>query len=320
MAELELRKYSSDELLQDEMLLTFLRNEASIFQQPEFLIAIGTDLVTHAVLEGDQFAGALSVVKVKKAGITGFHRPPYAHLYGPVICREFKSRGGEIIALLMRDLENTPLTEFKLRLENQDLIPYLQSGASVLAAQGHLIEPGSGYSEAAIHNSKRRYLKKLLKAQESGDVKVESGPDINDRLLWLQKQTAEQNKFRSYLGALKSIMDSLNDDQYYTILVSGKDGEPLAGAFCPFDRQYAYHLVNASIRHDDNLYNRANILSTYLCVEKALSMGLGFDFEGSNVPGVASFYRMMGGHPIILYRLQVSNSIGGRLFLAARQF
>lgn len=320
MAELSLKKYSLEYLLRDEVLLGFIREEASIFQQPEFLAAAGTDLVTHVVLEGDHIAGALSAVKVKKAGITGYHRPPYAHLYGPVISSEHRAKGGQITELLLSKLENTALTEFKLRLEDQDLIPYLQSGASVLAAQGHILDAGSDYSETSIHNSKRRYLKKLLKAVESGELRVESGPSTHDRLMWLQGKTADQNGFRSYSGVLERIMTALKEDQYYSFLISSKNEEPLAGAFCPYDRRFAYHLVNASLRHDDSLYNRANILSTYLSVEKAISMGLGFDFEGSNVPGVASFYRMMGGQPRILYRLQFYNNLKGRMFLAARQF
>ena len=320
MANLELIKYSSEQLLKDEVLLAFIREEASIFQQPEFLTSVGTDLVTHVVQEGTHIAGALSVVKVKKAGITGYHRPPYVHLYGPVIGSKYKTKGGQITELLLSNLENTALTEFKLRLEDQDLIPFLQSGASVLAAQGHLLNAGSNYSESVIHNSKRRYLKKLLKAVESEELVVESGASTHDKLIWLQEQTAEQNGFRSYSDTLAGIMSAINEDQYYSFLISSKDGQPLAGAFCPYDRHHAYHLVNASVRHEDGLYNRANILSTYLSVEKAISMGLGFDFEGSNVPGVASFYRMMGGQPRILYRLQFHHNLKGRMFLAARQF
>lgn len=320
MAELALKKYSLEDLLKDEVLLGFIRGEASIFQQPEFLNAVGTDLVTHVVQEGEHITGALSVVKVKKAGITGYHRPPYAHLYGPVIGSAYKTKGGQITELLLSNLENTALTEFKLRLEDQDLIPYLQSGASVLAAQGHLLSSGSNYSESAIHNSKRRYLKKLLKAVDNGELMVEAGKSTHDRLIWLQGQTAEQNGFRSYADVLARIMSSLQEDQYYSFLITSKNGDPLAGAFCPYDQRYAYHLVNASMRHEDGLYNRANILSTYLSVEKAISMGLGFDFEGSNVPGVASFYRMMGGQPRILYRLQFHHNLKGRMFLAARQF
>lgn len=320
MGDKQVKRYTSDQLFQDKVLLAFIREEASIFQQPEFLTAAGTDLVIHVVLEDDHILGALSVVKVKKAGIIGYHRPPYVHLYGPVINSAYLTKAGGITELLLTELENRSVIEFKLRLQDHDLIPYLQSGATILATQGHMLEAGSKYSETTIHSSKRRYLKKLYKAVEGDDLRVETGPSTHDRLLWLQGQTADQNGFRSYSNVLERIMASLKEDQSYAFLISGKNEEPLAGSFCPYDRRFAYHLVNASTRHQNSLYNRANILSTYLSVEKAISMGLGFDFEGSNVPGVASFYRMMGGRPRILYRLQFSNNLTGRIFLAARKF
>ncbi|MCB0738604.1 MAG: hypothetical protein KDC92_13900 [Bacteroidetes bacterium] len=318
---LECFRVLHDEIGASPELNDFIKQYGTVFQQKQFLSAVGEKLeyIVCSTTE-KKIVGILPLVVVSKMGLIAYHRPPYCHIYGPVVDESAGFDVGDAITQLLLNVNKFSLIEFMLPLSGKEILPYKQVGASVLTSQTYIVQKDSNYNINSVHSSKKRYLKKLLTELDNGTLTLKEGSDCNETILWLQNKVAERNKFRPYTKILSKIMESHDDTNSYSLLISDLHGNPLAGAFCPFDQTFAYHLVNASNRHANILFDKANILTTYLAVRKAIQKNLSFDFEGSNIPGVANFYKMMGGKPNLLYRIQIPKTLLGRAYFAIRHF
>ncbi len=285
-----------------------ISSQVRVFQTTRWLSIVGSSLKTITCTdESGTMKGYLPLVKSSKFKIKGYHVPPYTPYSGPVFLEKDIYKKAEIAEALIRPLFAEKHLDFVVRIEDGDLIPFSRLGFSINARQTHVVNRSVTYDINQIHSSKRRYLKKLLENLNSGNFTVRKGVDAVPDLLILNQKTEERAGFKGNSAILSQLVHEFASTETVLVIYS-KEGQPLAGAFCPRDDAYAYHLINASDRSTDNLLDKANLLSTYLMVQSAISSGLSFDFEGSNIPGIANFYRMMGGTPTINFRLQKSRS------------
>lgn len=296
---------------------SFLREEGNVFQSPEYLYLLNKES-KYAIFRDEEgnLKATFPLSLSRKARIKGNFIPPYGHLYGPLL--KDKNDLEAVISAIPKKWLGA-LNSIKLVLDDHDLLPLLKSKGIITPTQCHRVESTTSDLPATINSSKKRYLKKLLKLQESGEILLKEGKDCIDDLVHLQQQTAEKNNFNSSIELLERLIRHCPNDMSYSFVLYYKN-EPIAGAWCPFDNRYAYHLVNASKDHSDSLINKANILCTYLSIQKALDLNLGFDFEGSNLPGVANFYRQMGGKPVIYYRVDWPQNWMGKMYTLLRIF
>ncbi len=315
-----LKKFSGESRELNPEIRAFLKQNGRVFQQPDFLKAVSNRVDFFSVEQDGEILSVWPIAVIKKFKIKAGFIPQHAHVYGPV----WSSKGCDLKAEVMWEfkkvLSEYPLVELKLPLTDADILPFLQLNAKVLATQTHIVESGSNFGIESIHHSKKRYLKKLIQLLEKGQLVVKEGADCHNDLLKLQGETAKKSGFATDLVKLKDIMKALGGHSAFALVVYDSNGMPLSGAYCPFDSSFAYHVVNASVNHEDTLLNRSNILSTYLAIEKAMKMGLGFDFEGSNILGVASYYRLMGGKPTLFYRIELTEKLLGRLVFSLKHF
>lgn len=280
-----------------------------VFQQATWLSIVGSDLKAYVCYdETNAISGYLPLTTSTKMKLSGFHVPPYTPYFGPLLLEEDIYKRAAVVEALLKPALRSGHLDFVRRFEQNDIIPFLRLGFAVEARQTHLVDKTTDYSLQQVHSSKRRYLKKLLDSYKSGKFVSRWGKDAVGDLLKLNQKTEERAGFRGKTVLLERLLEAFGDDTTVMVLYN-ENGKALAGAFCPRDAKYAYHIINASDRSDDSLEDKANLLSTYLMVESAIASGISFDFEGSNIPGVANFYRMMGGEPTINYRLQKSRSL-----------
>lgn len=287
----------------------FIENNGSIFHSKSFLQLVGSSFHCMEVTDkNNHLLGVLPHIKTQKRGIIAYHIPPYTYQFGPIVHPDFKHRYQEIVGALLDALPPSGHYDFILFLDEQDVLPFIERGFSVSAQQTHILPLEHTINLELIHNSKRRYLKKMLNAIDNGDLVVKEGEECLKDIYNLQLYTAEKNRFNPHKKELHNLIFRLPDDSYYAHVVYDSQGNSIAGAFCPFDGKNAYHLINASKPHNNNLFNKANILSTYLAIQAAQERKLNFDFEGSSFSGIAQFYRMMGGQPRVIFRAQKSTS------------
>jgi len=279
-----------------------------IFQTYDWLSVSGN--AVSAVIcydEKKRILAYLPLVESTKFKVKGFHIPPYTPYFGPVILEADVFHKGQIVESILKPIKNSKHLDFVIPSGDEDIVSYSRLGFSIEASQTHIIEKEGAYSLSSIHGSKRRYLKKLLDMADSGRINIKYGRNCIEDLLYLNNETEKRAGFKGNKEVLKELVNRFGSDENILVIYSEK-GNPLSGAFFPGDTQFAYHLINASLRDEDNILDKANLLSTYKAVSQTLSRGKSFDFEGSNIPGVAAFYRMMGGKPVINLRMQKSGS------------
>ena len=292
----------------------FVAQHGRVFQHPLFLEAAAPSVSWITVEDEDKLIAVLALPLSAKARIRGYHVPPYAHYCGPVTSCESVDTVNEVFQKAIEAIPGYRLLEFKLPLKHQDISFYSRFKARIIPSQTHLIKVSDDYDLKSIHSSKRRYLKKLLNAMEDGELKLAMGEEASLKIPELQAQVAREKGFRYYPEQLQKIINNLGNEHAFSMILSNRQGEVLSGAYCPFDRNSAYHSVNATVRSQEGLAKYANILTAYLSVKEAHQRGLDFDFEGSNVPGVAKFYQMMGGKPAIFYRIRMAGDPIGKLW------
>lgn len=298
----------------------FAYDYGSVFQYPTFLSEVGDSYCCLVAKDAEKVLGVIPLVKTIKNKLTAYHIPPYTHLFSPIIHAEYQDKYHQVVDALLKALPKAGHYDFKMYLNENDATPWLANGFSVTTGQTFIVPGETVYDSSSIHSSKRRYLKKLLKLLDADKISIVVGQNCFEDLLYLQNITGERSRFKTHKKTIKNIVYSLPEKSKYAFVIYDYDGEPLSGAFCPFDQFSSYHLINASKRHDDKLLDKSNILSTYLAVRNANEKGLTFDFEGSSIPGVANFYRMMGGQAKLIYRAQKSSSLYYQILRAGQTY
>jgi len=296
--------------IKDEEVEKFIWDNGTVFHQYKFLNSVGDNYVCHVVKRNtsDDIIGVLPLVKINKFGLKSYHIPSYTYQFGPIVCnKEGSKEREEVLDLLLNEIKDNKQIDFNLFIGDANLIPYKNANYTIEANQSHLLNCEKEYGIELLGKGKKRDLKKLLKLEEDNEIQiVENSNLITDHLFYLLKETATRAKFNPHIDILKKIIDS--GINFYTNTVFDSDGKPLAATFCPFDKTTAYHLISASVRSETNILSSANSLSLFLAITYANKNKLHFDFEGSNMKGVANFYRSMGGKPVIVYRFQKTKS------------
>lgn len=134
----------------------------------------------------------------------------------------------------------------------------------------------------------------IRKAERQGVEVAEGGLD---EFLSVQAKTAAHKGFGHEGGpALERIEAAAAPRGARTILVArSSDGRVHAGAYLVHDDRFTYYLAGGN---DPALRTSgAGSLVVWEGIRAAAARGLGFDFEGSMIPGVERFFRAFGGEP-----------------------
>ncbi len=294
----------------DNKIELFISEKGTLFQQYSFLNAVGEDYICYVVIEeiSKKIVGVLPLVKTSKFGLKSYHIPPFTYQFGPVFSNLKIKEKNIIIGMLLNEIRKNNQIDFKIHIDDNNVLPYKIANYSIEANQAHIFYHTEKYDVNNLDKDKRRDLRKLQLLAEKEEIKIiENSSLAIDHILDLWNKTSKRSKFNPHVDLLKKIIDSRTN--YYTNIILDKNNNPLAGTFCPYDKKTMYHLVGASIRVEDKLLSRANIYSLYSAVKNANSSGLNFNFEGSNIEGISSFYRSMGAESIIVNRIQNTKSI-----------
>ena len=287
---------------------TFIFNNGTVFHQYSFLCSVGQKYKCLIVKNSrNEILGVLPTVESYKYKVKSLNLPPFTYYYGPVFSSNIIFDRLELITLLMDEVSSYSIIDFKFNLQNEDIYIYKSKGYIIEANPTYLFSSENNYSIDELSRDKRRDLKKLLKLVENKKLYIIEGKgDIIDEVIGLWKKTSERANFNPNQELLNNIVNS--GINYYSNIVYDEKGTALAGTICPYDKKSMYHLIGASIKNNNKLLSRANILSLFSAVKKSNSMTLNFDFEGSNILGVARFYRSMGGKPDVMYSIHKTNS------------
>ena len=304
----DLKKYNTKTYKSKEVKIeSFLQEHGSVFHSYDYLNAVGEDYICIVIEDNENVLAALPLVKSTKNRVRAYHIPPHTHIFGPVVNSNYLDKTFDLIKTLLQSLPKAAHYDFKM-YNSGDVLPYLEYGLSVTSVQSHIYKSNFEYSVQRISKNKKQDINKLKKLIDSNQITIiENDKSQNKYLLNLYIETSKRAGFSPKLDKLISLMDS--DINFYSNVIKDVNGNAIAGTFCPKDQNNLYHILSLGLRLEDKLLSRANYLSLFYAVSFANQNNLNFDFEGSSLPGVAQFYRMMGGEPMTMIRVQKSPSI-----------
>ncbi len=296
--------------------------EGTIFHTTHWLNIIGPGIEVIGVFSGEELKAGLAAIRSVRNRVSGLHIPAYTQYFSPLykyhITKRSLTEEHECIRLILEKTGKEKHIDFKLPRGHQSILPYHWKGFESAVRITHVIEGSLETYLSNLHKNKARELKKLetLIAEQALSV----SEDISEEeLRFLFKQTSERKGFDAQDAiAIRLVMDA---GKSFTkkIVIRSKEHGLLAFGFFPFDSKAVYNLINVSVRVTDPVLKTVNLLLLYRAIEFALTNKRIFDFEGSMLPGVEAFCRLMGGVQSPTYRVQKSNSLAYSLLRAANQ-
>jgi hypothetical protein len=150
----------------------------------------------------------------------------------------------------------------------------------------------------AFSKNKKRQLQKAL------SLHCETGMHVEDfyrfHVRCLQEQGKQISYSREFLLVLERKARRLGQCQILSIC--NADNEVMAAVFLVWDRRSMYYLIPCySARYKDS---GAGALLVLESIKLARQKGVGFDFEGSMIRGVANHYRQFGSTHTVYYSVE----------------
>jgi lipid II:glycine glycyltransferase (peptidoglycan interpeptide bridge formation enzyme) len=133
----------------------------------------------------------------------------------------------------------------------------------------------------------------LIKKANKDGLTVEQNFD-NSLVEDIVLKTMERNNVSVDRQILKNILFSFSNDKNSFSFVSKRDGEPLAVTFCIYNKHQCYYILGGY--NSDKSHSGAGPLAVWNSVLHAKELGINiFDFEGSMLMPVESYFRSFGG-------------------------
>jgi hypothetical protein len=304
----------------EQDLLVFKSKTKTVFHSSSWLYIFSNELVyfIHTSEEGNilaYFIGALSY----KYGVKGMHIPAFTHCYCPVFDDSLRdSEKQELYSSLCAMLDEYNVVDFKFQRGQFDPLPFHCAGYQNQVLVTYLLEGSYETFWSTLNKNRVREIKKIKALVENGTLKVDTTISKND-FLKLYAETAQRGNFEYKKQDMISLYNHLSSISHKLMVIYAADNKALAFGYFPYDDTAVYNVINASVRFEDPILKTANLYIINEMIRYALETGRAFDFEGSLIPGVASFYRMLGGKQVILYRSTKSRSITHSLLRALHQ-
>jgi hypothetical protein len=285
----------------------------TVFHTTGWLRALGDRARVLVDEEAGEIRGGIALASTKRYGVAGYHILPYTPYGGPLFgsgSTGYACEGSGYNAFI-RDIlaavGNAGHVDFVLPSTDPDLLPYKWAGFDVGIAITYQIAGGGEPLLRRIASGTRGQVKKLLRLLASGEITAR-WDDGRDAILELQAGLARRKSFDHHGRGLARLLEKTEPGTFRSLLLTGERFGDLAGCICAVDEKRYYNLIAATRGDLAGDYRQIGALMYYLMIGDALESNRTFDFEGSSIPGVARFYRQMGGEQVPTYRLQKTRS------------
>lgn len=152
----------------------------------------------------------------------------------------------------------------------------------------HDLSEAIGEIEANFSTNVRNSIKKAT----ADGVRLEQCSDYST-VKQLVRTTFSRRQKELKEGLVEAILENVATPQNSFAFVAHWENKPVATAFCIYDQATCYYLLGG---YDHTSRHRgAGVLCLYNCIQHAKNLGLQvFDFEGSMMPEVESYFRSFG--------------------------
>ncbi len=266
----------------------------------------------YAGIVREHVYGGVAILKTKKHGVWGYHRPLYTQYFSPLfgnpeIEKYSLTKEHQFIEDLLSTIPRAGHYEFKFNYGHHTFLSYHWHGFSSEVTINHILRLSDQDPITNFSSNKRRELKKLIELKTGGRIEIVSDPDYDE--IWnLVTETASRKNFRPDREIFSRVFNQDNKSIFGIGLKIPPHGY-IAAAVVAFDNKAMYNLINASTRRDIPEIRTASLLAIYGLLLESQRRGLEFDCEGSMLRGVEFFYREVSGEQVGVYEVKKSPSI-----------
>jgi len=253
-----------------------------------------------------------------RPGLTLFHSPILTPYLGPVFdlsgvegnCEKlhFMRSHGELLA---RNVKSFDSLRYVAGACAPDLQGFLWAGYRVHLAFTFRFSAAHS-PEQITAGMTRTHLQKLKKAMRL-NLNVVRDDGIED-LIYLNAKTFEKQRMKPVCspGFLSRLWNAAHSQERAHLYVARtSDNKPAAALLTVHDKRTTYQIVsgvNPELRDIPAAY-----LVLWTALQDTIAAGRNFDFEGSSLRGVESFYRRWGANAVPIWRIEKSGSWRGSL-------
>jgi hypothetical protein len=297
--------------------------EGTIFHKTDWLQLIDHDITICVIVNDEKIRAGVALIKTAKNGVSGYHIPPYTQYFSPLFGNAFPRNNSLTeehfsINAILEEIKKAGHIDFKLPQGHHSILPYHWKGFESSVSITHIISGTLADYLKELNKNKVRELKKLQLQVSTGEITIEE-TIAESELIHLLQQTVERKGFDAKSTIAVNLVMKAGPSMSKKIIIRSREHGLLAFGFFPYDNKAVYNLINASVRVTDPVLKTVNLLLLYQAIEFALNSNRTFDFEGSMLPGVETFCRLMGGRQVPVYRVQKSSSLRYSLIRAAYQ-
>lgn len=285
--------------------LALIQEIGGVFNDPVWLDLFGTRLRLYGIYEHDSLQGAFSLYHTRLFGFSYIKNPvttPHCGLiYRNESVNRFKHNSREkaihtCLAGFLRSLKPA-VVQFILPPGVTDVQPYLWQGFKVSPAYTYRLDLTRNMEEISSQfDAKLR--SDIGKAQKDG-VSAEMTMDfaIVGKIV---KKTFERQKTAVPHDLIDRILHRYSTPANSFVFVARHGEKPVAAVMCVYDSTTSYYILGG---YDaDNRHRGAASAAILASIRHAKSLGLQtFDFEGSMIPAIESFFRGFGGDLTVKY-------------------
>jgi len=298
-------------------------NLGTVFHKTAWLLLLGGEMEVYITRIDSQIFGGVALVTTKKNGVQGYHIPPYTPYFSPLfgntqLRSHHVKEEYQFISDLLKFIPRKGHIDFKFPPNNKIILPYHWNGYQSEIRLTHVIHNDITSYLRCLNKNKFREIKKLENMEDTQEIRVDSKIQP-DSFLEILNQTGNRNEINVQEDVIRRILQTGNDEIFKTIAIYTPEFGYLSVGIFPYDKHTVYNLVNASTTIEHPILKTINLYLVYKAIQFALTTNRAFDFEGSMLPGVEAFFRLMGGTPEPIHRFQKSPSIRYSLMRAVNQ-
>lgn len=301
---MEAKLKSQDKILRDDWNALIRRSpQGNFYALTYYMDVVAPDWMGIEVLEDNELVAAMPLLVRKKYGMQYSLQPNFVQYWG-IFFDENKfqdtyrelSWKRKVVKLLVEQLpEKLKLFGYGMAPEFDYGFPFHWEGFDLKTRYSYHIDLTKGEEE--VWKGIKRKKKNLLRQAERdlGKVQKMKKPDGLLELIKANLDAQVGIMSQEHLDTLPKLITEMRDEGY-VLQVNDESGAPLAaGYFVDFEGKTTY-LVGA--KKPGLKETGAQGLVLWEAIKRSMGNSRIFDFEGSMLEGVESFFRTFGGRPI----------------------
>lgn len=285
--------------------LDLVEEEGTVFNFPEWLDLFREQLKLYGIFNNELLIGAFYLFQTRIFGIK-YIKNPVATPHNGLIYRNnnlnsykwhtLEKAIQQSIADFLRNLK-TGIIQFGLPPRVKDVQPYLWKRFKVSPSYTYRIDLNADWEEISSHFDAK--LKSDINKAKKDKLRVGKTTEMSFVLGLVKNSFERQKKGLSY-EYFDKILNQFATPVNSFAFITWQDDQPSATSMCVYDKDTAYYILGGF--NKENHHRGAGSSCIAAAIEYAKELGMKtFDFEGSMIPGIESYFRGFGGELTVKY-------------------